>query len=255
MKAYPRDVTVQTMKKRHIGVENELLVRRPVSEFQSELSKRGLLHSIGHDGGGREFRTNPISVHTLNQVRGHKYLCDYYEELGRHTSVISSGGTHIHISILETDHPNMESNATAMAIAFHKQFQKISGRNTTWARRLDCRTLSAVRDRLVSCKYNPSYSRQGSRTYSRMGVMLSPTYHQTLEFRGPKGSNDKNEILAWIEFLNNVVKRANRNSVEGTEFKVLLKGDRISAYVDSLPKSRRFTEEELNQKFNSAELY
>lgn len=244
MKAFPKDVTVQTMTTRHIGVENELGVTGIIGNVQREISKRGLLQSIGYDGGGREFRTNPISVRSLKQIRGHRYLSEYYVELKRSTRVLESGGTHIHISILNTDHENMESNATAVAIAFYEQFQKISGRQTHWAGRGRQATISQVKQHIVSHKYHD----QG-RTYSLKGSMLNPTRHQTLEFRGGKGSNDGDEILAWVEFLDNVVKLCNRESIEGITFKRLLRGKRISAYVDSLSDWRKLTDAELGQKF------
>lgn len=248
MKAFPRDVTVQTMRIRHIGVENELGVLGSVSVVEKDCNKRGLLQSIGYDGGGREFRTNPISVRSLNQIRGHKYLTEYYGVLKENTKVLSSGGTHIHISILNSDHENMESNATAMAIAFYKQFQKIAGRRSSWAWREKYTTIGEVRDSLNDRKSGER------RTYSMKGSMLNPTWHQTLEFRGGRGSNDCQEILAWVEFLNNITKLCNRKSVEGVQFKELLKGDRISAYVESLKGWRKLGKRDRGQKFNGSAL-
>jgi hypothetical protein len=264
MKAFPKEVTVQTMKVRHIGVESELGVLESddcscccelccdcsggiVEKLEGTLSKRGLLQSVGFDGGGREFRTNPISVRSLNQVRGFKYLVEYYGLLKDNTTVLTSGGTHIHISILNSDHENMESNATAMAIAFYKQFQKISGRKTGWANCRRERTIEEVRRELDRCNYK-------GRVYQMKGSMLNPTRHQTLEFRGPKGSNNSKEILAWVEFLNNVAKACNRKSVEGVQFKQLLKGERIEAYVRSLKGWRKLSKADLERKFNGSAL-
>lgn len=247
MKAFPKDVTVQTMTTRHIGVENELGVHGDMSIISTEISKRGLLQSVGFDGGGREFRTNPISVRSLNQVRGCKYLTEYYGVLKKNTTVLDSGGTHIHISILPTDHKNMESNATAMAIAFYSQFQKIAGRKSNWACLGRGSTLEEVRNELASRK-------RVERVYGMKGSMLNPTMHQTLEFRGGRGSNDCQEVLAWIEFLDNVTKICNHKSIEGVQFKQLLRGERISAYVKSLDDWRKLTDADLNMKFNGAKL-
>jgi len=257
MKAFPRDVEVKTMKVRHIGIESELGIKRgdayavDISDIEAECKKRGLLQNVGYDGGGREFRTNPISVRSLTQVRGHKYLMEYYEVLKKNTEVLTSGGTHIHVSILNTDHESLESNATAMAIAFYEQFQKISGRKTHWAYRDEQKTLDAVRQVLDRRKCK---GHAGRRTYFRRGSMLSPTHHQTFEFRGPRGSNDCEEILAWVEFLGNVMKACNRKSIEGVEFKQLLKGKRIEAYVSSLKGWRKLTKRELEQKFDGHNL-
>jgi hypothetical protein len=254
MKAFPRDVTVQTMKVRHIGVENELGVRCEMETIQAELNKRGLLQSVGHDGGGREFRTNPISVKSLNQVRGFKYVTEYYGMLAKNTTVLESGGTHIHISILNDDHENMEANATAMAITFYKQFQKIAGRQSMWARRLTDRIYDTPLNTTEQVRQYLAGRKLEDRVYSMKGSMLNPTRHQTLEFRGGKGSNDCTEILAWIEFLNNVVNACNRESVDGVQFKQLLKGKRISAYIKSLEGWRKLTKKELEQKFNGEAL-
>jgi hypothetical protein len=258
VKAFPRDIEVATMKERHIGIENELAVgpyNRGDLPYKADilLSKRGLLNSIGHDGGGREFRTNPISIKSLKQVRGYKYLSEYYDILKKHTKVIGTGGTHIHISILDKDHENMESNATAIGIAFYKQFQKISGRKTSWAYRLGCNSIESVRSELRSNRYTHlEYANR--RVYGRMSSMLNPTGHQTLEFRGPKGSNTKEEVLAWVEFLENIVKVSNRRSVEGVQFKKLLEGPHISAYVKKLPITRRLTKNDLEHTFNGSAL-
>lgn len=258
MKAFPRDIEVSTMTERHVGIENELGVPSRSSGFYGNLSveassaliRRGMLQSIGQDGGGREFRTTPISLKSLKQVRGYKYLCEYYDILQKNTQVLGSGGTHVHISILDKDHPNMESNATAMGIAFFVQFQKIAGRQTHWAGRFQGSDIDGVRRVLAQCK-----SRDGNRIYSRYSSMLNPTRHKTLEFRGPKGSNDKLEVLAWVEFIENVVKLANRRSVEGVKFQQLLTGDRIQAYVSSLKGEREITKADLERTFNGAALY
>lgn len=269
MKAFPRDITVEHMTERHIGIESELGVctgsggssydnlPKAASEL---LIRRGMLESIGDDGGGREFRTTPISLKSLRQVRGHKYLCEYYDILKANTRVQDSGGTHIHISILDKDHPNMESNATALGMAFYKQFQKIAGRQTHWARdfgvrnNLFGRNIEEVREYLKTRLYGRHYPVSKKRVYLLKGSILNPTRHKTLEFRGPMGSNDKEEVLAWIEFLANVVKVANRKSVDGVQFKDLLKGDHISAYAGSLMGWRELTKADLNRTFNGKKL-
>lgn len=274
MKAFPQDITLESLTLRHIGVESELgikgsNVRRDMAVVEQKLQKRGLLQSIGYDGGGREFRTHPISVKSLlKQVRGKKYLLEYYEVLRETTTVLESGGTHIHISILNSDHENMESNATAMAIAFYTQFQKIAGRKSSWAYKMECRTLEEVRERLngrkggyydcdcccADCCDCDDDSYEKTRQYNLKGSMLNPTYHQTLEFRGGKGSNNCQEILAWVDFLNNVVKFSNRESIEGVQFKQLLKGKHIEAYAANLKGWRKLGKRQLEQKFNGSNL-
>jgi hypothetical protein len=249
MKAFPKDITVETMVTRHIGVESELGVKGDHGAVIKACSKRGLLQSCGYDGGGREFRTNPISARSLKQVRGFKYLTEYYGILADNTTVLTSGGTHIHISILNSDHANLEGNVVAMAIAFHEQLQKISGRRNSWASRRMETTLQQVRNEVGLNK-----RRANGRAFRMGKYMLCPTYHQTFEFRGPKGSNDSEEILAWVEFLDNIVKACNRKSIEGVQFKQLLKGERISKYVDSLEGWRKLAKNQLEHKFDGSNL-
>lgn len=252
MKAFPRDVEIKDMTVRHIGVESELHVESAFQEVSLELNtklcERGLLQNVGYDGGGREFRTNPISIKSLYQVRGKRYLMEYFNTLKQNTVPINSGGTHIHISILNKDHENMESNAVALGMAFFHQFQKIAGRETHWAGKFgssELTTIERVREYI-----NEARTSENERVYYLRGSILNPTGHQTLEFRGPKGSNDAEEILAWVDFLEAVVKTANRKSVSGIKFSDLLKGERISAYVKKLDGHRKLTKDELSQKLN-----
>lgn len=250
MKAFPRDIDVVSLMVRHIGIESELQVGEDdytvPDHLHMEITRHGLLQSVGWDGGGREFRTNPISCKSLKQVRGHKYLSEYFNNLKSETRVSDYGGTHIHISILEKDHKNLEANVVALATAFFPQFQKIAGRRTHWADRLsDLETIYDVHRWLEGRR-----AKDGSRTYYAKGSMLAPTSHQTFEFRGPRGSNDAQEIFAWVEFLENVVKRANRKSVHGMKFADLIKGERIEAYVAGLEGWRELTADDLNATIN-----
>lgn len=245
------------MTERHIGIESELRIKNDMTGEQNvprnveySLNEQGLLQSIGYDGGGREFRTNPISVKSiLKQVRGRKYLTRYYDILSESTEVSERGGTHIHISILDKDHVNMESNATALAMAFFSQFQKIAGRSSHWASRFHIdgvgnTDITKLREYLDRSRYICS------RAYSHKGSMLNPTGHQTLEFRGGVGTNDIKDILAWIDFLNNVVKTSNRESVDGVKFGDLLKGETISEYVKGLKGWRKLSKRDLNKVVN-----
>lgn len=256
MKAFPRDIEVSTLTERHIGIENELGVGDDdggdlPDDVIDELND-SLLEYMDYDGGGREFITIPISLKSINQVRGSNKLCDYYNVLRDNTHVIEGGGTHIHISILDSDHKNMERNAVAISIAFFSQFQKIAGRQSTWASSQGQRNLTSLQNFLERCRIR--YSGATPRTYNRGYYMITPTGHKTLEFRGPTGSNDRVEILAWIEFLSNVVKAANRENIGKLEFRDLLKGDRISAYVKTLNGWRGITEADACKKFNGSRL-
>ena len=257
MKPFPREADLKAV--RHIGIESELLVttgeyQRVTKETQNKINKRGILQDIGMDGGGREFRTNPISVKSLSQVRGAKYLKEYFDMLKEMTNVIETGGTHLHISVLDSDHPNMEANATALGMAFFEQFQKISGRETHWADNFGEHLYEDIKTIEHVAAYIQRNKCGGRRAFYCKGSMIGPTSHQTLEFRGPKGSNDADEILAWAQFVENVAKVSNRESVHGVEFQELLEGERISAYVDKLPRSRKIRIKDLRKKLDTAHL-
>jgi len=280
VKAFPRDIEVQTLNERHIGVESELKVttggmannsdecdcdscaeERPTQELPDEemkkLQSKGLLQSVGWDGGGREFRTNPISIKSLlKQKRGQQYITMYYNVLMENTEVVETGGTHIHISILDKDHANMESNAYAMARVFYAQFQKIAGRQTHWARvpSGNWTTTEQCKQFCDSSKYSQREGWEYSRTYGLKGAILAPTRHKTLEFRGPKGSNNAEEVLAWIDFLNNVVNAANRKSIDGVVFGDLLKTERIAKYVKGLKGWRKLSKSDLKKTINANKL-
>jgi len=256
VKAFPKDIEVPELKERHIGVESELGIkdsyyRKLPWGLVTKLNKTGILyHQIGYDGGGREFRTVPISVKSLfNQAIGRKRLESYYTELSLHTEVLTTGGTHVHISILDSDHENLEANAISLATAFYEQFQKVSGRKSGWASQLNIRTLNEAKDFLSAHK-----SIGIKRVHYCRGSILAPTGHKTLEFRGPKGSNDGKEVLAWVDFVNCVVDVANRESVQGVRFGDLLNGKYISEYVKNLDGWRKLTAKDLNKKLNYAKL-
>lgn len=253
MRAYPKAIDVQTLTERHVGVESELGIRGRKREdlppeLEPTLEATRLLQSIGYDGGGREFRTTPISVKSLlEQARGRKRFEDYYQELSRCTEVLSSGGTHVHISLLGSDHVNIEANAMALATGFFEQFQKVAGRQSPWANKLNATSWDEINKWLRKHRASPHL-------YRAKGSMFAPTGHKTLEFRGPKGSNSFTEVLAWIDFVNCVAEVANRKSVDGVQFRDLLGGSYIAEYVASLPADRVLSKLDLDKTLNVTNL-
>lgn len=241
MKAYPR--ASDCKKVRHIGIETEIDITS-TTEKRSSLDQTNLVRL--EYPGMVEFRTIPISVNSFHNVRGSKRIREHFDIIKSATKIAKWGGTHLHISILDKDNPNMEANALALTIAFYRQFQKISGRASTWARKPGANTIGAAKALVGDMR--DEYTRR--RIYNRQFFMITPSGYQTLEFRGPKGSNDADEILAWAEFLENTVKVANQDSVNGVMFKDLLVGDRISAYCKKL----KLTAKELNKTLNEAKL-
>ena len=72
---------------------------------------------------------------------------------------------------------------------------------------------------------------------------MTPTLHKTIEFRGPKGTRNINDIRAWAEFLDQIVRVSNTDSIEGVKFKDLIKGKHIEAKVNKLIKQGKIKEE------------
>lgn len=245
MRAFPRDSDCK--KVRHIGIETEIDVIGTCPKA-SDLDEEGLQRYRA--GQGVEFRTIPISVRSLHGVRGTKRVQEHFDLIKSFTRVAQWGGTHLHISILDKDHPNLEANVISLTAAFFKEFQKVAGRRTEWAKRPEVKSLNDAKA-LVAIM---NIFGHRERRYSRRYLMITPSRYQTLEFRGPVGSNDSEEILAWADFLEKVIEVSNCDSVHGVQFKDLLVGDRISKYVSELIGWRVFTNRELNKKLNESKL-
>ena len=258
MKAYPRDVEVRKMKSRHVGIENELYIKDSHAqqvdtgwgssnrdfndEVKRKLEESKILRDMTYDGGGRELRTVPIKLVAFYQKRGSLYIRNYYSTLKESTKTIRSGGTHVHMSILKGDHPNTEANVLAISTAFHEQMQKVCGRKSSWATKLQARNMEYIK-RWLEVGY-----RGRGRTYVRGYLMITPTALQTMEMRGGKGSNDVDEVLAWVEMLKNIVEASNTDSVNGVVFEDLIKGEFISKYVNKLGGWRKIGKKDLKSK-------
>ena len=244
---------------RAVGFENELKVngmeptiywrrRTKIKQLEKLIARRDIFREMHTDGGGIEFTTKPIKASALYQKRTMKYIEEYYENLKKATTPISTGGTHIHISVLKTDHENMILNAVIIAQEFFTQLQKISGRQVHWASKPPEEDSKEGTKRRLS---SMSFTVNGQKMYNRAYWMITPTNKGTLEFRGPMGSNNVDEILAWQELFANIVKEANRESVKGLQFAQLIRGERISKYIDNIQNSgaqwRKLSAEELLQ--------
>ena len=202
-------------QQRAIGVENELHTRLSHNSAKHERPSDSLFRMIAgkigrenhYDSGAIEFTTHPIRISYAKSKTGYKEVSQYFERLKSITEVSRTNGTHIHISILREDHPLLEVRVLVIATAFYRQLQKIAGRETHWAQRANLREVSidGAVEWLGTDRFNRNVSYRG-----RSGTILGPSRYQTLEFRGPKGTNDYEEILAWTELLENIVRVSNR---------------------------------------------
>ena len=247
-------------KQRAVGIENELFMRggrnQHITQRQKQSINKKILSHTKTDCGAIEFVTKPILLSSLKWGNGKNQLGNYYKTIQKIAKVSRLNGSHIHISLLDTDRKDIVARVLFLQSIFYKQLQKVAGRKTTWARSPGVMNMEIARKReeIMCLSAMPVYDKKGVTrggrrpNYMRSYYMITPTNKNTLEFRGPKGTVKTEEMLAWIELLHNIVKEANRPELFSLSFKDLLKGKNISQYVASLPKYRQLTEEQLNQK-------
>ena len=246
-------------KQRAVGIENELFMRGGRNQYITQRQKQSINKKIllytKMDCGAIEFVTKPILLSSLKWGNGRNQLDNYYKTIQKIAKVSSRNGSHIHISLLDTDRKDIVARVLFLQSIFYEQLQKVAGREATWAQspRTMNMKIACEREEMMCIGRAPVYNKKGVTRagmrpkYTRSYYMITPTNKNTLEFRGPKGTVKTEEMLAWIELLHNIVKEANRPELFSLSFKDLLKGKNISQYVASLPKYRQLTEEQLNQ--------
>lgn len=246
-------------KQRAVGIENELFMRggrnQYITQGQKQSINKKILAHTKTDCGAIEFVTKPILLSSLKWGNGKNQLDNYYKTIQKIAKVSRLNGSHIHISLLDTDRKDIVARVLFLQSIFYEQLQKVAGRKTTWAKSPGAMNMEIARDReenmclgrMSACGKGGVRRGRGTPSYLRGYYMITPTNKNTLEFRGPKGTVKTEEMLAWIELLHNIVKEANRPELSSLSFKDLLKGKNISRYVAGLPKYRQLTEEQLNQ--------
>lgn len=263
LKTFPQGISLR--KSRAIGIENEMglvlenvkenLLRGNIYLKTEEVPKEEWIREIhgGNHGAGHkihEFKTIPLSLDKDIRKRN-RLLKKYYEEMSKFTEVTNGAGTHIHISIIEKDNPDIVPRVLLIASTFFTEIQKIAGRTTHWAKNPQCKNIAMAR----SVAQNMRYSHQeGAPMYARRYYNITPTSRGTLEFRAPKGSTNYSEIQAWIQFLRNIIDAANRESIEGLRFEELLKGRALEAYVKKFKRPRNLTRNNLNKTITGDQL-
>ena len=251
-------------KTRAIGIETEILIANtsnsltPVvtaavpAKMKQQL-KDTLFREYHGDSGAIEFTTMPIKLESLKQGPGKKKLQNYFQVLQNFTRVSDNNGTHIHMSILDNDHTELESNVMCIIQAFSTQIHRLLGREASWARAPGVANKTEAKRVLSNTAMRPRKD-QLRTLYRRQYFLITPTTKQTLEMRGPRGSNNYHEVMAWTEFLENVINAANKESVQGLEFKSLLEGPNLKAYVKTLYGARAISRAQMNFKLNEENL-
>lgn len=244
---FPRPIDLT--KKRAVGIENELdygprwSFNRPPTEVQERImGKIGQVQKF--DCGGLEWVTKPIELSYLKAKRGQKELDRYYTELKKISRVTKRNGTHIHVSILDDDTELLEARVLVIATLFYKEIQKVCGRESIkWANSPHTRNMEQAEAYLARKK-----SGTNKHKHARAWLIITPTCHQTLEFRGPKSTVDKTEITAWVEFMENIVRVAKRKKLSTVKFEDLLRGDVIGPYSKKLRGWRYISKEDREKK-------
>ena len=243
-------------KQRAVGIENELHSKgktqwQAPSKNEYKKAAGGIGREHHSDCGAIEYTTKPLRLSYIRSKRGQRQLLSYYEGLSGFAKVSERNGTHVHISLMDHDHPDIEARAVVIATQFYAQLQKIAGRNSIqWARSPEQRTVESAKNCLREMKYQKTdqYETPSRQAYGRQFWIITPTRRQTLEFRGPKGTVDPMEILAWTDLLENIVRVCNRKRLKTLHIGEILKGKYLEPYVEKLVQEEKLTQEDLEAK-------
>ena len=253
-KVFPASLNLK--KQRAVAIENELYSKdrrkwQPPSKNEYKKAAGSIGREYHSDCGAIEYTTKPLRLSYIRSKRGQRQLLSYYEGLSGIAKVSNHNGTHVHISLMDHDHPDIEARAIVIATQFYTQLQKIAGRNSLqWARSPGKETVESAKKCLRGMKFRKTneYETPSRQSYGRQYWILTPTSRQTLEFRGPKGTVDPMEILAWTDLLENIVRVCNRKRLRTLHIREILKGKYLEPYVEKLVQEETLTQEDLAAK-------
>lgn len=195
----------------------------------------------GSDGGCNcyELVTHPESIGWL-KAGGSKNFRDALDFLAKEMKPEASCGTHIHISRLSTDAYDTFNNIYWLCAIYGPELQKIFGRITSWAPLPLVDSMGYGQEILASKDVATRlYSREmQNATNSKHAFVNRKTGVATYEFRGPKSSNNINEVIAWAQVCYNIVETAaDQNKMQNAPLSSLLKGAYIRKYVKLLDQT------------------
>lgn len=209
---------------------------------------------IGIDGSGYEFVTEPESF-TLYEQGGSDRFKTFVKFLKENGEPRTPDGTHIHIGKLSTDNDLHFKHLKWLTANYSLQMNKIFGRVSNW-----CATQSQLffhdrchqrmEQQIDHILIPKDYKKITDIPYNNKGGMIINRTH-TYEFRGGKGTNDLEEVLAWIEMVHNFVELAkkSKDTIENTPFSELVKGKYLEEYIKKIQSNpnREFIDEEFTQ--------
>ena len=231
--------------KRYFGVEQELMLKDRAHTWEAidrikEVLDMTAIDNVTTDCGCYETIHKPLS---LKEVQNGKYLKKNVKALQPITKINKRGGTHVHISRLDSDPEWMTKNLIIIQHAFYKELQILSKRKSEqWAKDPITMTLSrakAVEDKARDIEYKVRYNREATRTeemasYARNYWMITPNAKETYEYRGGRGTKDIRDIRAWAEMLRNIVELSKQKSLSGVTFGQIVKGPNIERMVNDM---------------------
>lgn len=210
---------------------------------------------VGRDGSGFEFVTEPDSI-SLYKKGGSNRFKNFVKFLTENGTPHEADGTHLHISKLDSDPEVTYKHLKWITSNFGLQMQKIFGRVSSWAMTAaqirywqdfcNCTANQEIECILMPKEYQKTIEKKNG---NKEGMVINRTH--TYEFRGGKGSNDIDEVLAWIEMAHNMVNLATKTlkTIENTPFSHIVTGEHIEKYLKKIQENpnRAFSQEELDQ--------
>ena len=195
---------------RYIGVEIEMglksrttrsqikkLVEAPVG-LEGRIKEQEIMRYAGEDGTGIEYSILPTQLEIW--LENNPTLAEIKKRFDEASSLLKAepgNGVHIHYSIKPEDPEDLPLRALWFSAHASSILEKIAGRSSHWAQPLIIR--------------EPTYDKfkkNRNQDYSYNSKSLQFTYKpgiRTLEWRGPKSTNDFNQIVDWVKFYHNLI--------------------------------------------------
>lgn len=230
-------LTEDYMDEKHIGYNDceEFQDMSRADFMEQELAKKGIVvGGVGYDGGGKEFVSMPDSIN-LYKAGGSERLINLVNMIKQCTKPDAASGTHINVSKLSSDVKTTWNNLYWFCMCFGPQLQKIFGRRSHWANiPLPRDYFYSNMDSTTKVFEAPKKQPESMPVQSKGSIIVDKG--NRYEFRGPKATNDIDEVLAWAEICNNIVDICANGYIQEVPFSDILKGKYIRAYVNKIGK-------------------
>lgn len=191
----------------------------------------------GYDGGGKEIVSLPDSF-TKFELGGSERFVNLVNLVNGAMEPDENSGTHIHISSLSSDVKTTYNNIYWFCMAFAPQIQKVFGRISHWAKTpLPPDYFEKRSQGTVKLYEVPKIRPQIQNVFNKGSMVINRG--NRYEFRGPKATNDLEEILAWVEFCHNIVEVCARGYIQEVPFADVLRGKYIRKYINKISKENK----------------